>query len=226
MVLVLARMWQSFCSEVCSNPNIRILYNGALPEKFSGKIDHGSAINISFMGRLGERKGTYDLLTAFERLSPENPRVRLVLGGDGDVDRVRELVRKNGLESKVDVLGWVSGEEKINVFRKADVYVLPSYNEGLPGSVLEAMAAGVAIVSTTVGGIPELVDENRNGYLITPGDTETLYTRLSALSRDEELRTRMGRESTKKIAEQFSITVIVQTLIGLYHELMKNRKTE
>src|SRR5690606_10983036 len=127
---------------------------------------------ISSMGRLGSRKGTWDLLEAFKRLAAEVPNVRLVLGGDGEIDKARRIVARDGLEARVTIAGWLSGAEKLDVFNRTDIYALPSYHEGLPASIVEAMAAGAPIVSTPVGGIPEAVTDAFNGFLVAPGDVD------------------------------------------------------
>jgi len=218
-VLVLSEKWKEFVNRISSNRNVYILYNGSNLSIYSGKIDHGDRINISCMGRLGKRKGTYDLLEAFLNVCRENPDAHLVLGGDGDVEEVRKIIQDQDVGDRAHLLGWVTGDDKIRVFKECDIYVLPSYNEGLPGSILEAMAVGVPIVSTPVGGIPEAVIEGRNGYLVEPGDREKLFDRIMLLCRDEESRRRMGRESRKIIEEKFDIYKIVDSLVGIYRKV-------
>lgn len=222
-VIALSVAWKDFIEKISTNSNIYIIYNGASLSKFEHKIDNGGEIYISFMGRLGERKGTYDLLVAFKKLSSEFPQVHLLLGGDGDINKVKQIVEDEKLSSLVHVIGWVSGTEKIDVFSKTDIYVLPSYNEGLPGSILEAMAAGAPIVSTTVGGIPEAVIDGKNGLLIQAGDIDSLHNALSTLCSDKSLRENMGMESKKLIATKFNIKDIVTQVQSVYND-MTNRK--
>ena len=219
-VFVLSKSWKEFVNGISDNRNVYVLYNGASLDQFSQKSCYQDRVVISFMGRLGQRKGVYDLLDAFEQVIPDFPDVQLVLGGDGDVDKVRDIVARKKLEKRVHVPGWVSGEQKMRVFRECDIYVLPSYNEGLPGSILEAMAAGVPIISTPVGGIPEAVLENRNGFLIDPGDIEGLSNKLRVLCGDKELREKMGAESRNIIKEKFDIEKIVSYLIDLYQKVV------
>lgn len=220
-IIVLSEAWSQFIGEISNNNNIHILHNGVSAEKFQQpKPVNKSQITITFMGRLGERKGTYDLLEAFTRLSKEIPEVELLLGGDGDIEEVKELVDKKGLSNCIHVLGWVSGTQKLNVFAKTDIYALPSYNEGLPVSILEAMASGAPIVSTPVGGIPEAVIEGRNGFLVQPGDIDTLYLRLSELCRNKQLRQNMGQESIQLISQKFDIQKLIDDLITVYKKVL------
>ena len=220
-VIVLSEEWKRFISQITTNKNIVIIYNGASTDKFKGKIDNGESIIISFMGRLGKRKGTYDLLEAFKQLATEYPNAKLLLGGDGDIEKVDDFIKKNSLENSVQRLGWISGEKKIEIFRKTDIYVLPSYNEGLPGSILEAMASGAPIISTPIGGIPEAVIEGKNGYLINPGDISGLKGALEKLCSDKLLRESMGKESLALIDNKFNIKTIVKQIHSLYSELKK-----
>lgn len=220
-VIVLSKSWKEFVQNFSKNPHIYILYNGSSLSKFSGRNNSNNKTTVLFMGRLGKRKGTYDLLPAFGRAIEKIPDLHLILGGDGDVDEVRKMVSEMGLQEHVTVPGWISGDEKARIFKSCDIYVLPSYNEGLPGSILEAMAVGVPIISTPVGGIPEAVLENRNGFLINPGDVDTLYEKIVALGQNKDLRETMGMESQKIIKEKFEIKSIVGRLGEIYGEVVK-----
>lgn len=220
-IIALSKEWRTFISSVSNNPNIYIIYNGASVDKFENKLDNGDVINILFMGRLGERKGTYDLIEAFKYVVDNHPDAQLLLGGDGELDKVRQILRDNNIEEKVKVLGWVGGEQKIELFRRSDIYALPSYNEGLPGSILEAMAAGSPIVSTTVGGIPEAVLDGQNGYLVKPGDIHALSQALARLCEDKSLRNRMGQASRELIKDKFNINKIVLQIVTLYKDVAR-----
>jgi glycosyltransferase involved in cell wall biosynthesis len=168
---------------------------------------------------LGKRKGTYDLLEAFESLVKRQPNARLVLPGDGEVDEIKALVKEKGLEDVVEVPGWVSGAAQDELWNRTDVYTLPSYNEGLPGSVLEAMSAGLPCVSTPVGGIPEAVLDNQTGYLVDAGDVAGLEKALERLVADEDLRLRMGKEGNNLLETKFNIDRIVGQVVRLQEKL-------
>ncbi len=220
-LIVLSKKWKEFAQSICSNDSIYILYNGALPELFAPKICNSNKINILFMGELGARKGSYDLVNAFNSMCNKIPNVFLILGGDGEIDKTRILIKKKGIYNKVKLKGWISGKEKIDAFRNADIYVLPSYNEGLPVSILEAMAAGLPIISTPVGGISEAVIQGVNGYLIHPGDCNSLSEALEKLCSDDQLRKRMGIESLRLVNENFHLVKIVGELEKIYKQIWK-----
>lgn len=225
-IIVLSKAWEAFARTVTSNRNIYILYNGATIDVFKPQKTTSREVVIASMGKLGNRKGTFDLIEAFRLLSGDVPEARLVLGGDGEVDKARALVEHHGLSDKVTITGWVSGEDKLAVFNRADVYVLPSYNEGLPGSVVEAMAARTPIVSTPVGGIPEAVLEGDNGFLVQPGDIDALRDRLAQLCRDPVLRERMGQRSQQLIEEKFDAHKLVSDLTEIYQKTLAPRELE
>ena len=171
------------------------------------------------MGRLGKRKGVYDILEAAKRIKSDN--IRFYLYGDGDIESFKRLILKYNLENKVFLLGWASGKDKEQVFKCADIYILPSYNEGLPVSVLEAISYGLPVISTPVGGIPEIVQDKVNGFLIEPGDYYSLAEKIEILANDKELRYKMGRESFRIAKEKFDIAIISLQLKNLYKELLK-----
>jgi glycosyltransferase involved in cell wall biosynthesis len=115
--------------------------------------------------------------------------------------------------------GWVSGQAKEKLLQRNGIYVLPSYNEGLPVSVLEAMAADLAVITTRVGGIPELIADGSNGVLIEPGDREGLKMSMSTLLGDDGLRRRLADAGRRRIEEKYSDRVILPLLQRIYEEV-------
>lgn len=220
IVLTLSQSWTDFINEIAPGARTRILYNSAPISLYAGSGNASESIRILFMGTLGDRKGTPDLIEAFRRVAEKNPRAKLLLGGDGDIARFQRLVAEHDLTERVELLGWVGPEAKVQTFLNCEIYTLPSYNEGLPGSVLEAMAAGKPIVTTPVGGIPEAVEEGGNGYLVNPGDVDQLAARLEQLCSDSTLRNRMGERSRQIIYDKFESHSLVSRLLTIYTEAL------
>jgi glycosyltransferase involved in cell wall biosynthesis len=131
------------------------------------------------------------------------------------VARAAEL----GLSDDVEVLGWVSGAAKQRVLAEGTIYVLPSYAEGLPISVLEAMEAGMPVVATAVGGIPDAIEDGAEGFLVSPGDINSLVNRISQLLQDSDLRSRMGLAAKMKVATFFSPASVLPQIEALYRAL-------
>lgn len=218
-VLVLSDGWREWARSISRNPRIEALFNPvAMPPQaapWQGRA-HG---DILFLGKLGKAKGVDDLLDAAPRLLPACPQARLLLGGDGAQDQARQRADALGLGQHVQILGWVGPDAKRALLASAGIYVLPSYIEGLPMSVLEAMAAGMPVVTTPVGGIPEAVADGVEGFLVPPGDVAALAERLQRLLTDGALAERMGAAGRHKVATTFSTEVILPRLERIYTDL-------
>ena len=181
-----------------------------------------SANLIITMGRLGERKGTYDLLKAISRLDQELPEhIKVCLCGDGEIEQVREMVRKYGLEKRVIHVGWVSGKEKEEIAAHALCHVLPSYREVLPMSILETMALGIPNISTRIASIPEVITEGEQGLLIEPGDIEGLTEALRSLCLDSRLREEMSSKAYTLMKESYSVEACGRRISEIYQEVRR-----
>ncbi len=225
-VVVLSEYWFSYFAKYIPKERLRIIYNPSSTFKSgfvkacnrtTSRSDKGGGMQVLFMGRLGERKGTYDLIRAAAKLKDTD--FVLNLYGDGEVDKVRELVEKENLEGIVAVNGWVPHSRINEIYESADIMVLPSYAEGLPMSLLEAIGKGLPVISTHVGGIPELIEDGRNGFLIEPGDVEALADKLKILLTSPELVEKMGKESLAIAGKKFSIEKAGEQLQELYNSL-------
>jgi len=221
--MLLSEQWRDWLNSICTRPpNIEIVYNTATERETPDRSGR-EVVTITLMGRLGKRKGTYDLIDAFQSLLQKHPQARLVLPGDGEVDEVRALIQERGLTDVVEVPGWVSGEAQAALWNRTDIYNLPSYNEGLPGSVLEAMSAALPCVSTPVGGIPEAVIDGETGYLVEAGDVPGLEAALEKLVVDQALRLKMGAAGHALLEQKFNINRIVDQVATLQEDLAAGR---
>lgn len=175
---------------------------------------------VLFMGAVGERKGVFDLVAAWPAVLRAVPGARLRIGGDGELDRLRAELDRLGVAGSVEVLGWVRGDARLALYREADLYCLPSYAEGLPVSVLEAMASRLAVVSTPVNGTPDAVIEAQTGLLVPPGDREGLARALVALLGDAPRREALGAAGRARVAEVFDAEVLGRQLRGLWERAL------
>jgi glycosyltransferase involved in cell wall biosynthesis len=139
-----------------------------------------------------------------------------VAAGSGEIDEVRRLARELAVEAQLELPGWVAGEAKARLLAEAAIYVLPSHNENLPVSILEAMAAGLPVVSTRVGGIPDAVRHGTEGLLVTPGAREELAQALLRLLSDPALARKMGDSGRRRVASEFSPAAVLGALERLY----------
>ncbi len=217
-IVVLSEGWRQWVGSMCSNPQVVCLYNPVLlpPESTWDARRRGAVLSL---GRLGRQKGSFDLLQAAARVAPRVDGLELRLAGDGDLDAVRAQAAQLGIASQVQLLGWVSGEGKQRQLALAQLFALPSYIEGLPMSVLEAMAAGLPVLATAVGGIPEAVADGVEGFLVPPGDVDALAARLAQLLDDQALARRMGEAGRRKVESTFSSDAVLPRIERLYREL-------
>jgi glycosyltransferase involved in cell wall biosynthesis len=183
---------------------IRILHNPCPPDGFDpSPRPHTEHPNVLFMGRVGDRKGVFDLIEAWPIVLKAMPGARLTIAGDGELDRLRSDVARLDIAASVNILGWVSGEVRMAAYRQADVFCLPSYAEGLPMGVLEAMGAGLPVVSTAINGTPDAVVDGTTGFLHEPGDRDTLARHLSSLLTSRALRLEQGQAGYERVTAEF-----------------------
>ncbi|OBJ51922.1 glycosyltransferase family 4 protein [Mycobacterium sp. 1423905.2] len=153
------------------------------------------------LGRLGARKGSYDVIAAVAALDAGvRARLRVTLAGDGEVDQVRAAVAAAGLCETIDVAGWLDPAARDELLRTAHVFLLPSRDEGLPMALLEAMAYGLAPVTTLVGSIGEAITDRVTGLVVAPGRTDQIAAALAELVDDESLRVRLGAAARDRAA--------------------------
>lgn len=223
-VVVLSPSWRDWVRRHCPSNDVRVLFNPVFYRDKTTKPDSSyAARRILFLGRLGKRKGAYDLVDALALLKAKGITAELLMGGDGEVEAVREHAQQKGVADQTRFLGWVRGADKQRLLDEATVYALPSYNEGLPMGVLEAMEAGLPIVSTPIGGIPDAVTSGVEGALIAPGDVTALADALSSLLTDPDMARKQGLAARAKVRQLFSHLAVEPQLTDVYAALLKGR---
>ena len=219
-VVVLSESWSRFVKEVAPTARVVVVPNYVDLPDVPALGPRDTKIRILFLGAVGPRKGINDLVHAFAgvlNLIPE-AKVELHVGGDGAIEEARALAEQLGVEREITFHGWISGTAKESLLREASIYCLPSYNEGLPVSVLEAMSYGVPVVTTRVGGLPELIADGVNGFLINPGDRGALVHRLVELSNSVALRAEVGEAGRRTVSERHSANSSLNALNNVYSE--------
>lgn len=221
MVIVLSSWWKSKFDEIFGLTNCVVLENGVDTESLKLAItdNYNNLRTFISLGRLGESKGTYDLIDAIEQVKEDIPDIKCYLAGDGEIEKSKELIRKKKLEDNIIVTGWIDLDKKISFLKDSSTLVLPAYNEGLPMSILEAMACGKAIISTKVGAIPEVI-KKENGILIEPGDINALTMALKTYCMNEKEVKKVGKENIKIINQKYNIKVMHQKLSKYYHNVI------
>lgn len=194
----------------------------SIRDKFDVKYDD---ILVLFVGYLDTFKGIFELLSAFNHLKSENNNVKLIMVGTGPKKEVMlKILTESGIENEVIFTGVVEHQKIHKYYQAADIFVLPSYTEGLPVSVLEAMACGLPVVATHVGGIPEIITDGINGFLVPPKAEEELIKKLMILINNEHLRDQFRNNSLKRVKEDFDSKKKIFKLIGIYEKCCSNKK--
>lgn len=180
---------------------VGVLHNAVRIPQRCVRQDGVDPVRAVVLGRLGKRKGSYDLVSALSGLAPEvRDHLRVTLAGDGEVENIRDAVRSTGLEDVLTVTGWIGPAERDELLGRSQVFVLPSYDEGLPMALLEAMACGLVPIVTPVGSISEAVTDGVEGLLVAPGDVVALRRAVASLVLDEALRAKLAVASRHRAA--------------------------
>ena len=202
VLIVLSISWKEWFKEIgVLEDKIVVLHNiTPYPTDIpSSHIEEGK-VHFLFMGEIGQRKGVFDILRGLAKHKEEIVgRIELRIGGNRNEEQLLAVIKDSGLEDIVKFEGWVGGDKKLQLLNWADVFILPSFNEGLPISILEAMSYSHPIVSTPVGGIPEVVENEINGAIVTPGDDEQIYKAMIRYVQHPELIETEGRESYRRV---------------------------
>jgi len=216
-VIALSVAWQNWLETTLALTNVTVVFNGV--PSLEENNDQRATPTVLFLGRISKRKGANELITAMRKVTRQVPDAVLELGGDGDLDAYRKLAA--GLPN-VHFLGWVDDADRTAALARATVYCLPSWNEGLPMSVLEAMSAGLPVVSTPVGGIPEAVENGVTGLLVQPGDVEGLTEAICKLLLDPEKAKSMGKIGQARHRDKFSTEAMGQGCLEVYASCLKS----
>jgi glycosyltransferase involved in cell wall biosynthesis len=216
-VIVLGQTWKNRVLNILPeiSPNIEILLNASELVAPSAEKSIADDAKIIFLGILGPRKGSRDLLSALKILGTDT-RWTATLAGDGEIGLTRQLIDQYGLAFRVEAPGWVGPEAVRALLSSADILVLPSYEENLPMSVVEGFAAGLAVITTPVGAVPDILEHDVEGLLVAPGDVEALAAALRSLIVDPALRARLGRASKDRHDADLNMETYPQRLAAIW----------
>lgn len=221
VVIALSSGWAEFVRGYAPRARVEVLPNSVpLPAPPSGSGEPG---RILFLGRLEAAKGVSELLQAAKLLAPRFPQLRLVFGGDGDLDGVRRRAAELGIAGHVELLGWIDARTRRVQLERAALFCLPSHAEGVPMSMLEAMAAGRPVVVSAVGGIPETIHDGVDGVLVPPRDPAALAAALARVLGDDALRARLAHAARASIERNYSTEVVCGKLAAIYNHLVGER---
>lgn len=215
-VVTLTSSWRNALAQLAPGATVVVLGNPVItPERIGMRRKNAS--HVLFLGRLHQKKGVFDLVEAIPKVLERLPEAKFTLAGDGDLDKVARQAEALGVRHALNLPGWVDGSAKDALLASADLLVLPSYYEGLPVCILEAMAAGVPVLSSAIGGIPDVLENGACGVLIAPGNVEALAAALIDSLLDTDASESRRERAFIRAKECFSTPKILGALDNLYH---------
>jgi glycosyltransferase involved in cell wall biosynthesis len=220
-VIVVGEGWRRFLvAELgLEAARVSVIGNGVPP--IARRARPPGPAEILFLGRLGARKGVPELIEALADPKMAALEWRATLAGDGEVAAFRARVRASGLQARVDVPGWSGREATEDLLARADILVLPSRHEAMPMAVLEALAAGVAVIATPVGAIPEFLVDGETALLVAPGDVGQLRAALARLIGDPGERARLAAAGRALFDVRFDVGRAAAALVALYGSVLE-----
>jgi glycosyltransferase involved in cell wall biosynthesis len=223
VVIVLGSVWQDFVHSELKVPTERIavLPNGSPgPTSLGAPLArNGAPLKMLFLGRMGRRKGVPEILKALASAHLRDKLWTARLVGDGDLATYRSQAESLGISDRVIFSEWVDTARTQQLLAESDLLLLPSRNEGLPMSVIEAFAYGLSVVSTPVGAIPDILEDGVNGLLVQPGDSAQLADAILTILQDEPLRLRLAESARRTWEEQLDIATYAPKLALCWHRL-------
>jgi len=223
-VIVLSAGGKTFVKqEIGSSTRVVTLPNAV--ESLSGQATvSGEQITFLYVGHLKPEKGLIDLLNAFIMCCNSTSRpIRLKIMGSGDTEANEKIIKEAYSESGlagISFVGVLTGTDKWREFFSSDVFVLPSHSEDMPMTILEAMACGLPVIATTVGSIPEVIENGVNGYLVKPCDISALAEKILQMAENPPLRKAFSIANRHKVLECFSFSNYENRLEGIYCNIL------
>lgn len=221
-IIALTQHWKDFFNGL-GFENVVIVPNIVDSPLIQEKKYNDGKVHIIYLGLITKSKGIYDLLDVINEHKTEfENKITLHIGGNGETETLKKMISDCSLQDIVIFEGWVSGDKKEELLNNADIFILPSYTEGLPISILEAMSYSLPIISTPVGGIPEVVKDGENGIIIKPGEKYALFNAIKELTNNKGLREEMGKISYQKVQLHFPENV-AKEVEYIYNKLLKTK---
>lgn len=208
-VICQSSSWKNFFMKNIENNDLKYVVqkNWLDITNYSIEKSQSNICRILFMAWIERDKGIFDLIDAIEEMvSSGCSNVKLSIAGKGkDEEEVKKYVIEKNLTDYIEFKGWVLGNEKTELLRDNDIFVLPSYFEGLPNALLESMASGLACISSNVGAVPDVITDSFNGLLIEKGNVPQLIDALSRLLKDKKLRSELQFNARIYVEEQHGL---------------------
>jgi len=218
IIIVLSDAIKKKFSKILPKEKICVLNNPVISSNFRCQKEKRGKM-VLYLGWIIPEKGVYDILEAIPGVIEQEPSAIFVFCGTKEIDKLKSICENAQHRNHVYIREWVSDQEKSNLLSKSIMLILPSYTEGFPNVILEAMASCLPIITTPVGAIPEIIQHKINGFLIEPGDVESLKETILILLKNPELCIKMGKANEKLVKDKYDIRIIGKKLLNIYSQI-------
>ena len=221
LILLLAKKWQSLFHDLYADIKTptTVLYNAC---EYVPEVPLEEKENIIIMAAyLNDNKAPDLLLKAWKQIGHQFPNWKIYMLGNGEVERFEKMAQSLELSDSVKFTGYVVGKEKEDYFRKASIYCMCSYEEGFPMSVLEAWANNICVLTTPVGGLPDVLEDGKNALVFNFGDWQELSKKLSFLIENKKNRQEMAEYSRGLVYQRFSVRELNKEVLQIYESIQE-----
>lgn len=218
-IICLSANWEQYY-KTSFHPNKVFILNNIIPKPVTQKtVIEKDIIQFLFLGKIYKEKGIYDLLEVVHKNKDYlQGKAKIIIGGNGETEELINKIDQLKISNIVEFIGWISGKQKEKLLVESDIFILPSYYEGLPISILEAMSYKSPIISTDVGGISTIVKNDENGFLIKPGDKNAIFNSMHFFIENKEKIREFGKNSFK-IVKDFLPSRVIADLHKIYNRI-------
>lgn len=226
-VVALGEVWADKLRAIAPQARVIVIPNAVRPARRTVQPARNRPLNVVFLGRIGDRKGAFRLLDSWADLvsrptseDGSGRAVSLTIAGDGEVATARRRIQELGVGDSVELREWLTPEAVDDLLGKSQVLVLPSRNEGQPMAVLEAMARGLCVVASDVGGLPEMIGDGC-GVIVSAEDGKAISDALKLVIDDDQLRLQFGAAAHARFADRFDVRAVARQIDDLYCEVAR-----
>ena len=224
--IVLTRLQRKPLLDYLDSSRITVIPNMIDSAKYDKpKSRSARDIHIIFLSRMEAEKGIFDLYQAIPKIIAQHPHAHFSFAGDGkDRQNLQDMCRTTSSNGNITFKGYIANENKINFLLSGDIFVLPTHHkEGMPYSILEAMAAGLPVITTTNGAIPEIINDHENGFLIPHGKPDLLYEKINELIKNPDLLNQFSANNRKAAITIYDINVVTKKFSKVYENTIESK---